>query len=200
MSISATTSWRSIQVADGGRISPSPHRPRLGEGCPRLTALTARRSLPLDLRSEPKHIVIQRETRASLAPHSIAENACITGDTMGKRLLTAATAIALSAGSPADAGPTADDTGRAKAPRIAAGPEGELPPLVPPVPQLAIRPRKSQCAGARHWCLRCRSRRSARSGSPPSPTRSSPHWCLRSLNSPYARRAATAGRIACARA
>jgi len=63
---------------------------------------------------------------------------------MSKRLLTAAAAIALSALSlPADAGPPADDAGRAKAPRIAAAPEGELPPLVPPVPQLAVRPAKA---------------------------------------------------------
>jgi hypothetical protein len=66
---------------------------------------------------------------------------------MGKRLLTAATAIALSAlALPADAGPTADDTGRAKLLRIAAGLEGELPPLVPPVPRLATRPSRTTTA------------------------------------------------------
>jgi hypothetical protein len=68
---------------------------------------------------------------------------------MGKRLLTAATAIALSAlALPADAGPLADDARRANVPRIAAGPAGELPPLVPPVPQLAIRPPKANTSEA----------------------------------------------------
>jgi hypothetical protein len=66
---------------------------------------------------------------------------------MSKRLLIAAAAIALSALSlPADAGPPADDTGRAKAPRIAPAPEGELPPLVPPVPRLATRPSRTTTA------------------------------------------------------
>jgi hypothetical protein len=63
---------------------------------------------------------------------------------MSKRLLTAATAIALSAlALPADAGPYADDTGHANPLRIAAAPEAQLPPLVPPVPQLAKRPAKA---------------------------------------------------------
>jgi hypothetical protein len=66
---------------------------------------------------------------------------------MGKRLLTAATAIALSAlALPAAAGPTADEAGRAKLLRIAAGTEGELPPLVPPVPRLATRPSRTTTA------------------------------------------------------
>ena len=60
---------------------------------------------------------------------------------MNKRLLTAATAIALTAlALPADAGPHADDAGDAKALRIAAAPEAQLPPLVPPMPQPAVRP------------------------------------------------------------
>ena len=63
---------------------------------------------------------------------------------MRKRLLTAATAIALSAlALPAGAGPSADDASRAKLLRIAAAPEVELPPLVPPVPQLAKRPARA---------------------------------------------------------
>jgi Peptidase M15 len=63
---------------------------------------------------------------------------------LSKRLLTAATAIALSAlALPARAGPYADDAGRAMPLRIAAAPEAQLPPLVPPVPQLAIRPPKA---------------------------------------------------------
>ena len=66
---------------------------------------------------------------------------------MGRRLLTAATGIALSAlALPADAGPTADEAGRAKLLRIAAAPEGELPPLVPPAPQLATRPSRTTTA------------------------------------------------------
>ena len=63
---------------------------------------------------------------------------------MSKRLLTAATVIALSAlALPADAGPYAENTGHEKAMRIAAAREGELPPLVPPVPQLAKRPARA---------------------------------------------------------
>jgi hypothetical protein len=60
---------------------------------------------------------------------------------MSKRLLTAATALALSAlASAADAGPSAGDAGLAMPLRIAAAPEAQLLPLVPPVPQLAKRP------------------------------------------------------------
>ena len=59
---------------------------------------------------------------------------------MNKRLLTAATTIALSAlAPPADA----RNEATARPAQIAQGPEVKLPPLVPPVPQLARRPARA---------------------------------------------------------
>lgn len=66
---------------------------------------------------------------------------------MNRRLPGAATVIAFCAlAFPADAGPHAGDAAHAKPVRIAAAPEGELPPLVPPVPQLATRPARATAA------------------------------------------------------
>jgi hypothetical protein len=61
---------------------------------------------------------------------------------MRKPLLGAASAVALLAAAPfASAGPPTDDRFSQQPPRIVPAADAKLPPLVPPVPQLAVRPK-----------------------------------------------------------
>jgi hypothetical protein len=66
---------------------------------------------------------------------------------MHKPLLGAASAVALLAAAPfANAGPPPDDQFKPQVLRIVPAPDAKLPPLVPPVPQLAVRPARAGTA------------------------------------------------------